>query len=251
MRTPTVLSLEAPQGSKFPAVTKEGEGDTVLSVKSGDWVSPSSLSASTKANPHHTKRIAPRLYHLQEVTCRRLSRNPLRYPALRQESQLHRRSGSLPGAGHRRYYGDLQRSERRTAPSAALYAVRPPDPYLHGIPELSRTAGCGISGSRRPEFLDLKRDTKSFAAIEGWVNGGVNLAGASRTGADHGVERQRRHALDARREPDSGPLFTSADDDRPNVPLTAVISYGLWQRAFGGDPGIIGRDIRLNGNPAT
>ena len=32
----TVLSLEAPQGSKFPAVTKEGEGDTVLSVKSGD-----------------------------------------------------------------------------------------------------------------------------------------------------------------------------------------------------------------------
>jgi hypothetical protein len=33
---PTVLSLEAPQGSKFPAVTKEGESDIVLSVKSGD-----------------------------------------------------------------------------------------------------------------------------------------------------------------------------------------------------------------------
>ena len=32
----TVLSLEAPQGSKFPAVGKEGEGDIVLSVKSGD-----------------------------------------------------------------------------------------------------------------------------------------------------------------------------------------------------------------------
>jgi len=32
----TVFSLEAPQGSKFPNIGKEGEGDVVLSVKSGD-----------------------------------------------------------------------------------------------------------------------------------------------------------------------------------------------------------------------
>ena len=30
-----------------------------------------------------------------------------------------------------------------------------------------------------PEFLDLRRDTTTFQAIEGWVNQGVNLAGAS------------------------------------------------------------------------
>src|SRR5689334_4884276 len=29
-----------------------------------------------------------------------------------------------------------------------------------------------------PEYLDLKRDLQSFQDIQGWVNGGVNLAGA-------------------------------------------------------------------------
>src|SRR5215475_12486722 len=30
-----------------------------------------------------------------------------------------------------------------------------------------------------PEYLDLKRDTQSFEAIEGWATTGVNLAGTS------------------------------------------------------------------------
>jgi putative ABC transport system permease protein len=37
-------------------------------------------------------------------------------------------------------------------------------------------------------------------------------------------------------------------DDQPNTPLTAVLSYRLWQRSYGGDPNVLGRDIRLNGN---
>jgi putative ABC transport system permease protein len=30
-----------------------------------------------------------------------------------------------------------------------------------------------------PEFLDLQKYAKSWQSIEGWVNGGANLAGAS------------------------------------------------------------------------
>src|SRR5579863_3200541 len=43
----------------------------------------------------------------------------------------------------------------------------------------------------------------------------------------------------------------SADDDRPNIPMTAVIGYDLWQRVYGGDPAVLGRDLRFNGRPCT
>ncbi len=42
--------------------------------------------------------------------------------------------------------------------------------------------------------------------------------------------------------------FTGSED-LPGGPQAAVISYGLWQSRFGGDGGIIGRAILLNGVP--
>jgi predicted permease len=46
-------------------------------------------------------------------------------------------------------------------------------------------------------------------------------------------------------EPVLGRTFT-AEEDQPNKNRVVVISYGLWQRAFGGDPGIIGKAIALD-----
>ena len=34
-------------------------------------------------------------------------------------------------------------------------------------------------------------------------------------------------------------------DELPNAPPVAVIGYLLWQRRFLGDPGIVGRSVRL------
>src|SRR5947199_1115642 len=98
-----------------------------------------------------------------------------------------------------------------------------------------------------PEYFDLKRHTTSFQPIDGWVNQGVNLAGASEP------VRATASYTTAGMLPMLGvnPLFGrlfSPEDDHPKVPLNAVLSFGLWQRAFGGDPGVIGRDIRLNGD---
>jgi predicted permease len=39
----------------------------------------------------------------------------------------------------------------------------------------------------------------------------------------------------------------AATDDQPGAPLTAVLSYGLWERAFGGDSGAVGRKLQLDG----
>ena len=101
-----------------------------------------------------------------------------------------------------------------------------------------------------PEYLDLKRDAQSYQEFEGWVNGGVNLAGVSEpVRAQAGfVTGGLLHMLGVR--PIIGRLLTPADDN-PNSPATAVLSYGLWQRAFGGENNILNRDIRLDGKACT
>ena len=40
-----------------------------------------------------------------------------------------------------------------------------------------------------------------------------------------------------------------ADEDQPGREKVVVLSHGLWQRRFGGDPGIVGRQLRLNNEP--
>jgi predicted permease len=50
--------------------------------------------------------------------------------------------------------------------------------------------------------------------------------------------------------PAAGRLLVAADA-RTGAEDVAVIGYGLWRRQFGGDPGVAGRRIRLNGRPVT
>jgi putative ABC transport system permease protein len=48
-----------------------------------------------------------------------------------------------------------------------------------------------------------------------------------------------------------GRTFVDAEAGRPDVPPSAIIlGYERWQRSFGGDPGIIGRTVRLSRMPA-
>ena len=47
--------------------------------------------------------------------------------------------------------------------------------------------------------------------------------------------------------PARGTLFTPGATGEP----VAVVSHGLWQRRFGGDDGILGKAIHLNGKPVT
>jgi putative ABC transport system permease protein len=47
-------------------------------------------------------------------------------------------------------------------------------------------------------------------------------------------------------KPVLGRVFTR-EEDRPGAAPVVLLSQGLWQRRFGGDPGIIGREINLGG----
>lgn len=101
-----------------------------------------------------------------------------------------------------------------------------------------------------PEYLELQRDTKSWESIDAWITGGVNVGG------DTQPTRATASAL-------TGGLFSSLgatpslgriltpEDDVPGGPQVAVISHGLWQRAFAGDKDVVGRDFLLDGGPFT
>jgi predicted permease len=101
-----------------------------------------------------------------------------------------------------------------------------------------------------PEFLDLRRDAHSWASLDAWVSGGVNLAGTTqpvRVTAAY-VSGGLLESLAV--TPIKGRLISPADDV-PGVPMVADISYGIWQSTFGGDPNILGRETRLDGLKCT
>lgn len=96
------------------------------------------------------------------------------------------------------------------------------------------------------ELLDLRRDAKSWDNMEAWQTVGVTLAGGN------DAVRAMAAVVTGGMLPMLGakPLIgrvIEARDDVPNAPTAAVLSYGLWQRAYGGDAGVLGRDVLLNG----
>jgi predicted permease len=52
-------------------------------------------------------------------------------------------------------------------------------------------------------------------------------------------------------QPALGRFFAPEEDRMPGTHPVTVISHGMWQRRFGGDAGVIGRTIILNGHPFT
>ena len=101
-----------------------------------------------------------------------------------------------------------------------------------------------------PEFFDLRNEAKSWEALGGWSMGGANLSAGGEpirvTAA--AVTGGLVEALGV--GPALGRSFTP-EEDRPSGPRVAMISDGLWRRAFGGQREIIGKAIEIDAQPYT
>jgi len=111
------------------------------------------------------------------------------------------------------------------------------------FPQVVDRAGVDISFSI-PDVDKIRHDSRTMTAIAGYAHGGVvqwpMMDGDRLTplmGAQ--VQWQFFQVLDAR--PALGRLLVSTDDSLSHV---MVLSYGAWQRYFGGDPHVIGRHFR-------
>ena len=93
-----------------------------------------------------------------------------------------------------------------------------------------------------PGFLDV-------SAYE-YRGSDLNLTGGSFPEQIHGIRVSAAYFRLLGAPIVLGRGFT-AEEDRPNGPRAAVLSYGLWQRRFGGDSAILGSAISLGGAPYT
>jgi putative ABC transport system permease protein len=101
-----------------------------------------------------------------------------------------------------------------------------------------------------PEFRELQQYGKAWDQLEAWANSGANLSGGSEP-----VRVQTAFVTGGMLsmlgvQPQYGRVITPPDD-HAGAPLTIVLSHGLWQRSFGGDRSVIGREIYFNSNKAT
>jgi putative ABC transport system permease protein len=101
-----------------------------------------------------------------------------------------------------------------------------------------------------PEFLDLRRDTHSWASLDAWVSGGVNLAGKTQP-VRVTVAYLSGGLLESLSVPPIQGRLISQADDAPGAPTIADISYGTWQTVFGSDPNVVGRETYLDGQKCT
>lgn len=105
-------------------------------------------------------------------------------------------------------------------------------------------------GASVPEFLEYREEAGLFSEVAAFRNLTLTLTGR----AD--PERIVGARVSASLFPllGSGPLLGRAfrdEDERPGHDAVAVLSQGLWQRRFGGDPAIVGRTIVLDLRPRT
>ena len=103
-----------------------------------------------------------------------------------------------------------------------------------------------------PNFLDFRAQATSVQSMGATQNAGFTLTPANGDAeVIQGMNVTATFLPTLRVTPVLGRNFT-AEEDRPGGNTRVVMmSDGLWKRAFGSDPGVIGRTITLNSQPYT
>jgi hypothetical protein len=107
--------------------------------------------------------------------------------------------------------------------------------------ELGRVRRGNRAGSfSYPGFADTALRAKDFATLFGYAMEPLNVSISAEPQRALGMVVSGNYFETLGVQAWRGRLFTPADDLTPGAHPLAVLSYGYWQRRFGGDPAIIG-----------
>jgi putative ABC transport system permease protein len=95
------------------------------------------------------------------------------------------------------------------------------------------------------DFRDWREQARSFEHVAAFRSNSFNIAGARGPEQVSGLESTPELLDTLGVAPEIGRSFLAIDDD------VVLISHALWVRQYGGDRGIVGRVVRVDGAPRT
>lgn len=113
-----------------------------------------------------------------------------------------------------------------------------------------REAG-GLDQLSYPDFLDYKQQSTVFTEMTGFV---LDLAGIGDKGRAERVILSyvpSNYFTMLGLHPTVGRLIAPGEGDAPGSAPVVVLGYSYWQRRFGGDAGVVGRSVNLDGQEVT
>jgi predicted permease len=97
-------------------------------------------------------------------------------------------------------------------------------------------------------YFTYAEQTRSFQSLGVWIAGTANVTGLAEPEQVRTVEVSNG-VLQALGTPPQVGRWFSAADQIPRGPERVMLSYGYWQRRFGGDRAVIGQNITVDSRP--
>src|SRR5499426_2404627 len=101
-----------------------------------------------------------------------------------------------------------------------------------------------------PNFADWRAQSHSFEQLAACLYGGMILTGKDEPARLQVAAVSADFFATLRVKPLRGRVFLSEEDKVGGAPVV-VVSHALWQSRFGGDEGLIGQQITLDGKSQT
>jgi len=102
-----------------------------------------------------------------------------------------------------------------------------------------------------PNYRDLRDRNQVFSGLVGYRLAPVELESSSGASRIWGLLATGNYFDVLGVRPLMGRFFHPADDQHVGASPYAVLSYNAWRGRFGGDPGIVGKTVRINRLPYT
>jgi len=106
------------------------------------------------------------------------------------------------------------------------------------------------TGVAYQDFHEWRRSNQTFDCMTVWTYSGWNLALDDRAERVEGIGVTYDYFDVLHVQPVLGRRFVE-EDDRPGAARVVVLGAHLWRQLYGEDPGVIGRSLRLDGEPYT